>query len=324
MIQPNKSVKLIVSDVDETIAGVYMPASVRIIDLMNKLLRLNISIMLVSGGGLESIEDRVVNRIDKSLRWRLAVAHCNAIEMWGYDKQGKRKDVPYYSLYNESVTDKEDKVWKMYVQDVIEEFNLDCHKTMPVNDFKEITNHDPHAIMFDDRGPQITLELVNSFSLTSEEKDLLSPAVKSLLQEGADLRVPIIDKLNFLFKEHDLPVHAYKGGEFAINIGIESVSKGTALRYVLKNFSVLKELGIDSEVIDYENSVEIWGDKFSQESGKNDWCMSLELPKDVRSISFREENALEFPKGYNICIWDGNYKLQNGTEEYLESLVIEL
>jgi hypothetical protein len=39
----------------------------------------------------------------------------------------------------------------------------------------------------------------------------------------------------------------------------------------------------------------------------------------VRALSFRNEDPAEFPKGYNIQLWDGAHRLHMGLLEYLES-----
>jgi hypothetical protein len=45
--------------------------------------------------------------------------------------------------------------------------------------------------------------------------------------------------------------------------------------------------------------------------------MSEALPPTVRSIDFRKEDPKEFPKGYNIVLWDGEQHLHHGLLEYL-------
>lgn len=46
--------------------------------------------------------------------------------------------------------------------------------------------------------------------------------------------------------------------------------------------------------------------------------ISEALPKEVRSISFRQEDSREFLEGYNIVLWDGQKHLHEGLLEYLK------
>jgi hypothetical protein len=47
--------------------------------------------------------------------------------------------------------------------------------------------------------------------------------------------------------------------------------------------------------------------------------MSEALPKEVRSIDFREENPDEFLPGYNTVVWQGEKHLHHGLLEYLQT-----
>jgi len=59
----NNKVKLIVSDVDETIADLFVPASPEMAAELNSLLSEGKSLFLVSGAGFASIKRRVVDLI---------------------------------------------------------------------------------------------------------------------------------------------------------------------------------------------------------------------------------------------------------------------
>ena len=39
----------------------------------------------------------------------------------------------------------------------------------------------------------------------------------------------------------------------------------------------------------------------------------------VRAIDFRKENPEEFPKSFNIVVWDGKKHLHQGLLEYLKT-----
>jgi hypothetical protein len=81
--------------------------------------------------------------------------------------------------------------------------------------------------------------------------------------------------------------------------------------------TVLRGLGLGPNM-PRAGEIEVWGDRFSQFSG-TDWLMCKPIDRGVRAISFRNENPAEFPKGYNIQLWDGAHRLHVGLLEYLES-----
>ena len=102
-------------------------------------------------------------------------------------------------------------------------------------------------------------------------------------------------------------------------MAVEGVSKTTAVKTVLEESEILNSIGLNkNDLKNYEN-VEIWGDKFSSIRGGTDRHMCEAVDKRVRAIDFREENPEEFPKGYNIVVWDGEKHLQEGLLEYLQS-----
>ena len=62
----NKDARLILADVDETIAGVYLPASDEMIQKLSKILERGITLFLVSGAGLSGIKWRITDKIEKN------------------------------------------------------------------------------------------------------------------------------------------------------------------------------------------------------------------------------------------------------------------
>jgi hydroxymethylpyrimidine pyrophosphatase-like HAD family hydrolase len=67
-IKWNNEVKIIFADVDETIADVYKPATSEMIAELEKVLEEGKLLFLVSGGGLQSITERIVSKIKPDLR----------------------------------------------------------------------------------------------------------------------------------------------------------------------------------------------------------------------------------------------------------------
>jgi hypothetical protein len=172
--------------------------------------------------------------------------------------------------------------------------------------------------MFEDRGPQITFEVVNGADLELDEVEKLELEVPET--HGAyDLRIPIVERADQLFIENNIPVTSRLGGEFAIDFAVKGVSKETAVRYVLENEKILPGLHLKISELNDPSHLEIWGDKFSEIRGGTDRHMCEAVDPKVRAIDFRPENPEEFPKKYNIVVWDGNKHLHEGLLEYLEN-----
>ncbi len=316
MIPWNPKVKLIISDVDETLADIYQPIDSTLALSLNNLLDSGLSLFLVSGGGLKRVENDIVGAIDPSLRYRLLLSHCNSSEIWGYKKNGKRKEQPYFSLAKKVLTNDQHHVWRETMTEVIRTLQLKTYPAMPISEFKKLAGDDPLSIIYDDRGVQITLEVINGYQLTIKQADKLAIAKES---DTYDLRKKIMRVAQTKFEKYGLPIASHPAGVFAINFTLGEVNKGDSISFLLKNKHLLSNIGLRPEALDHPEYLEIWGDKFSTKSGKNDWCLSAQLDPKVRSISFREENPGEFLPGYNVVIWNGKKHLHWGLLEYLQS-----
>ncbi len=313
----NKNVKLIISDVDETIADLYVDASSEMILELEKLLMGERVLFLVSGQSVQNIQKRIVNYIRKDLRKRIIVGHCSGAEVWGFREDGKLRGAPFYSLYDTTLSEAQKRKWRDLTHQLIEQFKLRVYPTMPIPEFQKRSNRDPLSIMLEDRGPQITFEVVNGYDLSPEqvkELDIEIPYTHGYY----DLRIPILELAEKLMEGNNLPITPRLAGEFAIDFAIRGVSKTTAVKYVIENESVLISLGLHGSDIKIPESIEVWGDKFSITRGGTDRHISEALPKEVRSITFREENHSEFSEGYNIVVWNGKKHLQEGLLEYLK------
>ncbi len=172
--------------------------------------------------------------------------------------------------------------------------------------------------MVEDRGPQITFEVVNGYDLSPEQAENLEIEIP-LTRGSYDLRIPIIERAAELFAESDLPITPRLAGVFAIDFAVKGVSKTTAVKFVIEHDFILNALGIQKSDINNHEKLEVWGDKFSEVRGGTDRHISEALPKPVRSITFRKENPEEFLKGYNIVVWDGKKQLHDGLLEFLKS-----
>src|SRR5690348_15593129 len=163
MIQFNSSLKLAISDVDETVADLYIAAKHEMIDELTLFLQEGRNIFFVTGQGLNSVQWRIIEHLPKRLRSHILIGHCSGAEVWGFDRDGNRHKNPFYSIYDKSVNSRQKKQWRDDVQQIIQEFNLQVFPTMPVIEFSKKTGNNPLSVMFEDRGPQITFEIVNGY-----------------------------------------------------------------------------------------------------------------------------------------------------------------
>jgi hydroxymethylpyrimidine pyrophosphatase-like HAD family hydrolase len=317
-IKWNDEVKIIISDVDETIADLYVSAEPEMIKRLETLLEEGKMLFLISGQSVQSIQKRIVNHIKKELRRQIIIGHCSGAEVWGFNKDGNLQVKPFYSLYENCFSTYQKKKWREIIKQLISEFKLKVFSTMPIKEFEKKAGDNPLAIMVEYRGPQITFEIVNGYKLSSEKINEIKKIIPKIGVIN-DLRIPILNRAEKLFKEAKLPITPRLAGVFALDFTIKGVSKTTSIKYVVKNDAILSEFDLTKELLNNPRNIEIWGDKFSKIRGGTDRYMSEALPKEVRSISFRKENPKEFPKGYNIVIWNGKKHLHKGLLEYLKT-----
>jgi len=317
-IQWNSKVRMILTDVDDTIAPPHEVASPEICQQLEQVLAAGAVLFCLSGSSVAGVNERIVKAINAELRYRILIGHCNGAEVWGYDRKGDLLVKPFYSAYNDRLNQDQKLRFRETVHQLIREFNFQTHPVMPRPQFQQTTLGDPLAIMFDDRKAQITFELHNAHDLQPDQIALLQ--IKVPLHQGKrDMRTPVIDRANELFEQYDVPITARRGGVAAIDMTVEDVSKTTAVEFVLHQSSLLSNLGLNSEEILHDpNYLEVWGDRFSESNG-TDWQMSVALDPQVRSIDFRSEDPGQFPPGYNIKLWDGQKQLAEGLLEYIQS-----
>jgi hydroxymethylpyrimidine pyrophosphatase-like HAD family hydrolase len=309
-------VKFIISDVDETIADNFLPVVPEMADELNTLLQEGKSLFLVSGAGFSRIKKRVVNFIRPELRKKILVSHCSGAEVRGFDEAGHDLEKPYYTMYDQVLSQEQKARWREIVKQVIDEFHLQPYEPLPVKEFKETYGDNPLVVMLEDRGPQITFEFVNAYNLTTEQIEKLRNRFPNF--DMSDLRIPVMERIQQLFSDANIPVTPRIAGVFALDLALKGVSKTTSVKFVLENEEVLFHVGLTRDTIHNPEAVEIWGDKFSVINGGTDRHMSEALPKEVRSIDFRHENPEEFMEGYTTVLWDGEKQLHEGLLEYLQ------
>jgi len=326
-IKWNYKVKLIVADVDETVADVYKEASPEMIKELTLLLEEGLSIFFVTGASLKRVQARIIDKIPQNLRRRIIVGHCSGAELWGFTPEGYLNEKPFYSTYEEVFTPDQKTKWREIVSQLISEFKLSPHEAGPVQEFKEKVGDKPLDIMMEDRGPQITFEMVNSHNLQKEEAERLAKELGIAFSQtegdsSYDLRVPVMDRAKQLFDEAKLPLNCQLGGIFALDFIVQGVSKTKAVHHVLEDGQILSTLGLSKQELQDPQNIEIWGDKFASPNKLKtgpDLQMSMSFSPDVRSIDFRDEKQEELPPNFNVQLWSGNQRLHNGLLEYLQS-----
>lgn len=317
-IKWNESIRLALSDVDETIAEVYTPAEPEMIAALSQFLREGRKLFMVTGGSLKRVKAGITDLLPAELRHDILVSHCSGAEVWGFAKNGDLLDKPFYSIYEDTFSDDIKAAWRLVVEQLIDEFKLRPHPAQPKVDFWATIGRDPLDIMLDDRGPQITLEVVNGIDLTGDDLERLPYDVPAT-RGKYDLRIAIMNRATELFAKNNIPVSPRLGGNFALDLAVEGVSKTTSIHHVLANPEVLSTIGLIAKDVEDPAALEVWGDKFSVVNGGTDRHMSEAVSPKVRSIDFREEDATELPGGYNIVLWDGAHHLHHGLLEYLQA-----
>lgn len=319
-IKWNPNVRLVLSDVDETIADVYTPATPQMIVSLNKVLEKGVTLFMVSGGGLDSIRERVADRIKPNLRKQILIAHCSGAEVWGFDRGGKLNQEPYYGLYDTKVSNSQKKLWREIIDNAVSRFKLETFKTMPVKEFKLLTGGNPFAVMLADRGPQITFEFPNSYEMSADQLEQVQSRLAIKLEkheETYDLRIPVMNYLKEEYEKEKLPINSKLSGVFALDNPIKDIDKTYAIRNILENKELLNSYGLPNDIETKAELIEIWGDKYSQKKGGPDFQMCKAVTPQARAIDFRKEDPNELELGYNIKIWQGQKFLHEGLLEFL-------
>ena len=316
MVTWNQKLKLIVSDVDETIADLYTAAAPEMIDQLIRLLDDGKVLVLITGQSVTSMRWRIVDSIPAQLRHRVLLGSCSGAEVWGFERDGSLRETPFYSRYEETLSPAQRETWRTVMRQLLDEFHLEPLPAQPIEAFRKQTRGNPFAVIYEDRGPQITLEFVNAYLLSPEQLRLVSTTIGRTIEEP-DLRPSFKARAEELLAAAAIPITPRLAGVFALDLAIGGISKTTAVRFVVENRALLERLGLTPEELTPE-VLEIWGDKFSVVQGGTDRHMSEALSPAVRSITFREEPPDEFLPGYNTVVWDGKEHLHRGLLEFLQ------
>ena len=111
----NDQLRMVLSDVDETVADLYRPAEPRMLTALSRLLEHGIALVLITGQSVENVEARVVMRLPARLRRQIAVGACSGAELWGYSANGGRNERPFYTAES-ALTDKQKADWRAVIQ----------------------------------------------------------------------------------------------------------------------------------------------------------------------------------------------------------------
>lgn len=315
MMVLRECVEIIVSDVDDTLAEIYTPASETIIAGINELLSRGKKFFFISGQSEKNIHERIVKYLKPEYRNQILLGTCSGAEVWGYIN-GEMAHSPFYSIYEQKLTDAMKETMRIIISNVIEALGLITIKTMPRAEFNYISNGIPEMIMYEDRRAQITFEVINACNLSDEQLEKFKTRVPWII-DCRDLRHSIIAYVNKEFEKNKIPITARLAGNFAIDFAVEGVTKTTAIESIMYGGygrDYWEDIPSYSEM---EQKVEIWGDKFSAINGGTDFHMCEAFSNDVLAIDFRRESVDEIPTSHNISLWDGECSLCKGVEEYM-------
>lgn len=313
----NERVRLVFSDVDETIAPLHGRATAPMLDELSSYLEQGGRLCLISGNHLGRITGGVTDGIEPRLRNRCLIAPLHGIEVWGFTPAGALRDTPFVAHAGESLTPEMQRDWRRLIDQLFDEFSLRPHASRPPGEFRHEVGDDPLDVMFADRGQQISLEFTNSFRLSQEQLAQLPYAVPAVAGQF-DLRRPVLARAEELLADARLPLTPRLAGQFALNFGITGISKGLAVTAVLRSERILASIGLSETDVEHSGSLEVWGDNFAVGAGV-DLDISDALPHDVRSIDFRDECPGDLPDHINLVLWDGEHLLEAGLLEYLRS-----
>ena len=129
----NEQLRLVLSDVDETVADLYRPAEPRMLTALSRLLEHGIALVLITGQSVANVEARVVMRLPARLRQHIAVGACSGAELWGYSPTGGRDQRPFYTAES-MLTDKQKADWRAVILQLVREFRLLPVAPIPIAD----------------------------------------------------------------------------------------------------------------------------------------------------------------------------------------------
>jgi hydroxymethylpyrimidine pyrophosphatase-like HAD family hydrolase len=293
----NAGLQVVVSDLDETLAGLYLPAAPELLAELTDLLRDGLVLVLATGQGIASTWDRLVSLLPPVVRRRVIAGCCSGAELWAFDLDGGA----YLIERPGPLTDDLHQLWRHLVDQLLGEFGLTAHPTTDVGSFRQATAGNRGAVMLADRGSQITLEMANTTAVRDQ----------------------LVARANDLFGLHQLPVEARAAATFAVDFVIDGVTKAAVVEALREDPGMLADLGVDPAWATTAQLVEVWGDSFTPDRGAIDLRISQRLHPQARSISFRDLDPYGPPAACNVVAWPGRHRLQAGVLEHVLSRHIQ-
>lgn len=311
----NRDLKLIISDVDDTIAKASYNIDLTLRDELEEILDKGIFIFLISGQSITNILDRVIRFINPKYLKNMFIGHCNGAEVFQFDEQGHLVKTPIFSILNLRNINISHKEFENVIYEIMKKFNLSPFPALSIEEFKRKTKNNPRHIMYDDRDIQISLDFVNSLDpmdFNLQDKDYLYS------ESHDDIRHYICKKANEIISKKNLPISPHLAGVCAIDFTYCGVNKGLPVSQIVKVGDQPQNISTNEIYVHYANEIEIWGDSFSIDTG-SDYDLCVSLPRTVRAISFRDLDARSKTNEYNIVEWNGRYRCENGLLEFLKS-----
>src|SRR5439155_9394460 len=131
---------------------------------------------------------------------------------------------PFFSHYQSTLSEGQRAAWRKVVDHLLREFQLKRVEVTSIPAFKRAYGDDWGVIMVDDRGPQITFEFVNGYSLSADQRAQVE--ARGVRADGAtDLREPVMRRASELLEAAAIPVTPGLAGVFALDFFVRGVSK---------------------------------------------------------------------------------------------------
>jgi hypothetical protein len=248
------SVRLIVSDVDDTLAPPFRDISATLAHALRRLVGNGTILFLVSGQSIENIERRVIRAFPRPSRRNILVGHCHGAEVFGYDSSGWRVIPPLFSMRESAAMEGVFGKVLTLVTGVLSDHGIAASSP---------------GTLLEDRGVQVTVD----FPVLG-----VSPA---------DQRAVLITALNDRLAEAGLPVEARMAGHLGIDIMAHGVDKSLPLSRLLDDAGNSYRLTMpDGQVTGDWDGIEVWGDQFWPPDLDADLRMLAALPPGIRAINF--------------------------------------
>jgi hypothetical protein len=287
--------------VDETLAPLFGPAPRRVITGLERLLKRDTFLMLISGQSVENIYERLIRWLHPQLRAHIVVSHCNGAETFGFDADGLLIR-PALVTSVAACADVLVRRAATVLRAAARELGFRCYTLMPVHQFRVATGGDPTALMVDERRVQVSANFVNWIGCSPQ----------------SDLRDSLLNEVNHRLRKQRLTFVARHAGAIGVDVVYPHVDKSLPPRAMILLDSTPcrphRHIHVDAA-----SEIEVWGDRFTSSSGATDLAILHGLPPGVSAINFRPlEKTDRLPDG--VRQWSGKWPFYDGVAEYLASL----